>query len=91
MKREGMLFRHETIGLETDAKTSEQLRQVASASGGSYHHAAGTEELAETFKAATDNIRLLDMLGGFGKPNPKRPDGSNQGGVNWNILSGTSK
>lgn len=90
LKREGMLFRHETIGLETDAKTSEQLRQVASASGGSYHHAR-TEELAETFKAATDNIRLLDMLGGFGKSNPKRPDTSSQGGVNWNILSGTSK
>ncbi len=91
LKREGMLFRHETIGLETDAKTSEQLRQVASASGGSYHHAARTEELAETFKAATDNIRLLDMLGGFGKPNPNRLDTSSKGGVNWNILSGTSK
>ena len=91
LKREGMLFRHETIGLETDAKTSEQLRQVASASGGGYHHAARAEELAQTFKAATDNIRLLDMLGGFGKSNTKRPDGSHQGGVNWNILSGTSK
>jgi len=92
LKREGILFRHETIGLETGAKASEQLRQVATASGGGYHRAASTEELAQTFKAATENIRLLDMLGGFGKPNSRaEPTGSGRGYVNWDILTGTSK
>ncbi len=91
LKREGILFRHETIGLETDARTSEQLRQVAAASGGGYHHAASTEALAQTFKAATENIRLLEMLGGFGKPPTQGPESPRPGGVNWDILNRTSK
>ncbi|SHO59709.1 Mg-chelatase subunit ChlD [Pseudoxanthobacter soli DSM 19599] len=91
LKREGILFRHETIGLETDATTSEQLRQVAAASGGSYHHADSAEKLAQSFKAATENSRLLDMLGGFGKTDTKRSGTSGQGSVNWDILSGTSQ
>lgn len=91
LKREGILFRHETIGLETDATTSEQLRQVATASGGNYHHADSADKLAQSFKAATENSRLLDMLGGFGKTDTNRSGTSGQGSVNWDILSGTSQ
>jgi len=92
LKREGILFRHETIGLETSATASAQLSEIASASGGNFHHAANAEQLAETFKIAMEKSRLMQMFGSFGKSSATASGAvSPKSSVNWDILRSTSK
>lgn len=96
LKRDGVLFRHETIGLEVapGSDAAAQLQRISSASGGSFHHAARSEDLSASFDAAIENIRMLDMLGRFGAGRPQRvppKDSQVPGIVNWNILNGGSR
>ena len=96
LKRDGVLFRHETIGLEvapgSDAAT--QLQRISGASGGAYHRAARSEDLSASFDAAIENVRMLEMLGGFGAARAQRSPSTEPkeaGTVNWNILNGAAR
>ena len=96
LKRDGVLFRHETIGLEIapGSDAAAQLQRISGASGGAFHRAARSEDLSASFDAAIENIRMLEMLGGFGAARAQRPPSTEPktgGTVNWNILNGAAR
>ena len=64
LKRNNLLYRHETVGLEVSAEARRQLQTIATQSGGNYHSAT-SENLSRVFSDAMDLMRMLDMLGGF--------------------------
>ena len=64
----GIVFRHETVGfgIEPTSDAARDLRHVANASGGEYHHAASATQLADVFMEFVDTFTVIDMLGMFG-------------------------
>ncbi len=72
LKSQGIIFRHQTIGLEVNSssKAAKQLQSIASSSGGVYHHVKDHKQLPNIFKEALSTMEILDMLGTFGKPQP---------------------
>ena len=60
LKKNNLLYRHETVGLEVGASTRRQLENIASRSGGNYHSATG-ENLAKVF---SNTFLLVDCSGG---------------------------
>ena len=64
------IFRHETVGfgIEPGSQAAQDLRQVATSSGGQFHHAANAAQLSDVLLEFVDTFSLLDMLGMFGKP-----------------------
>ncbi|VXD00312.1 conserved hypothetical protein [Pseudomonas sp. 9AZ] len=68
LKSDGILFRHQTVGLEigTDSAAVQQLEQLANDSGGDYQHAANAEELGASLRRAAQAEDILEMLGRFG-------------------------
>ena len=64
LKRNNLLYRHETVGLEVSDEARRQLQNIATQSGGNYHSAT-SENLSKVFSDAMDLMRMLDMLGGF--------------------------
>jgi uncharacterized protein YegL len=68
LKRNGLLFRHETIGLEvaSGSGAAKDLNDIAKQSGGSYHRAARSQDIGKVFSNAMETMQMLDMLGQFG-------------------------
>ena len=69
LKAAGVIFRHETVGfgIEPDSGAARDLRDIATASGGAYHHAADATQLGDLFVQFVDTFTVIDMLGMFGK------------------------
>ena len=68
LKASGVIFRHETVGfgIEPDSGAARDLRDIATASGGAYHHAADATQLGDLFVRFVDTFTVIDMLGMFG-------------------------
>lgn len=64
LKKNNLLYRHETVGLEVDDAARRQLQNIATQSGGNYHGAT-SENLSQVFSDAVDLMRMLDMIGKF--------------------------
>ena len=69
LRGQGIIFRHQTIGLEVSANSqaAKQLQSIAKKSGGVYHHVKDHKQLPNIFKEALSTMEILDMLGTFGK------------------------
>ena len=65
----GIIFRHETVGfgIAPTSQAAQDLRQIATQTGGAYHHAVDANQLADVFMEFVDTFTLIDMLGTFGK------------------------
>ena len=68
LRAAGIVFRHETVGfgIEPTSDAARDLRHVANASGGEYHHAASATQLADVFMEFVDTFTVIDLLGMFG-------------------------
>ena len=68
LRAAGIVFRHETVGfgIEPTSDAARDLRHVANASGGEYHHATTATQLADVFMEFVDTFTVIDMLGMFG-------------------------
>ncbi len=69
LKSSGVIFRHETIGfgIEPDSSAARDLQNIATASGGTYHHAANAIQLGDLFMKFVDTSTVIDLLGTFGR------------------------
>ena len=90
LKARGIVFRHETVGfgITPNSQAAQDLRDIATQTGGTYHHAADAAQLADVFMEFVDTFTVIDLLGQFGKgepsPAPKpppSPGGQSQGGL----------
>lgn len=68
MQASGVIFRHETVGfgIEPNTTAARDLQQIATASGGTYHHAADATQLGDLFLEFVNTFTLINMLGTFG-------------------------
>lgn len=68
LRASGVIFRHETVGfgIEPNTTAARDLQQIATASGGAYHHAADATQLGDLFLEFVNTFTLIDMLGTFG-------------------------
>lgn len=75
LKSKGILFRHQTIGLELDrsSNAAKDLKQLAKSSGGDYATASNAKQLSQTFENAAIAMGILSLIGSY---DPKH--GSNQ-------------
>ncbi len=67
LKKNGILFRHETIGLgiEPYSPAADQLKQIAQQSGGRYYYAQQHSQLASIFKDAIATMKMIELIGKF--------------------------
>lgn len=77
LKASGVIFRHETVGfgITPSSPAARDLRQIATQTGGSYHHAADASQLADVFMEFVDTLSVIDMLGLFGSGTQGSPAG----------------
>ncbi len=70
LQSSGIIFRHETVGfgITPSSAAAQDLRQIATQTGGVYHHAADANQLADVFMEFVDTFTVIDMLGTFGRP-----------------------
>ncbi len=76
-----VIFRHETVGfgITPNSAAAQDLRQIATQTGGAYHHAADASQLSDVFMEFVDTLSVIDMLGRFGggsqgsRPSPSHP------------------
>ena len=75
LRASGVIFRHETVGfgIEPNSAASQDLQQIATASGGEYHHAADATQLGDLFMEFVNTFTLIDMLGTFGSRSSANP------------------
>ena len=75
LKREGISFRHEAIGLGVPpgSGAATQLQGISRATGGGYHPAASAAEVSRAFADAAAAQKMLGMVGGFGGTPRKQP------------------
>ena len=68
LKASGVIFRHETVGfgIKPNSGAAQDLRTIATTSGGTYHHAADATQLGDLFVKFVNTFTLIDMLGSFG-------------------------
>ena len=68
LQASGIIFRHETVGfgITPNSRAAQDLREVATQTGGTYHHAADASQLADVFMEFVDTLSVIDMLGRFG-------------------------
>ena len=68
LQASGVIFRHETVGfgITPNSAAAQDLRHVATETGGTYHHAADASQLADVFMEFVDTLSVIDMLGRFG-------------------------
>lgn len=68
LRGQGIIFRHQTIGLEvkSNSNAAKQLQSIATKSGGVYHHVKDHKQLSNIFKEALGTMEILEMLGTFG-------------------------
>ena len=55
------------FGITPSSAAAQDLRQIATQTGGVYHHAADANQLADVFMEFVDTFSVIDMLGTFGK------------------------
>ena len=69
LQASGVIFRHETVGfgITPNSAAAEDLREIATQTGGTYHHAADATQLADVFMEFVDTFSVIDLLGQFGK------------------------
>ncbi len=69
LQASGIIFRHETVGfgITPNSRAAQDLRQVATQTGGTYHHAADASQFADVFMEFVDTLTVIDMLGMFGR------------------------
>ena len=69
LKASGVIFRHETVGfgIAPNSPAAQDLREIATQTGGTYHHAADATQLADVFMEFVDTFTVIDLLGRFGK------------------------
>lgn len=67
LKASGILFRHETVGfgIQPNSQASNDLRTIATISGGSYHHAQSATQLGDIFLSLVNTLTVIDLLGRF--------------------------
>ena len=75
LKREGISFRHETIGLGVPAGgvAARQLQAISRTTGGAYHPAGSAAEVSRAFEDAVAAQKLMDLVGTFGEPAQPKP------------------
>ena len=88
LQSSGIIFRHETVGfgIAPSSPAAQELRRIATQTGGAYHHAADASQLADVFMEFVDPFTVIDMLGTFGRPGAgpsattrqERPEGAPQ-------------
>lgn len=90
LKHDGVLFRHQTVGLEIGSGSSaaRDLKHLARDSGGNYQYAADSSQLNETFRRAMLAMEMLDMLGRFGEEKASSPREQVEPNSTQNILDG---
>ena len=78
LQASGTIFRHETVGfgITPNSAAAVDLREIATRTGGAYHHAADAAQLADVFMEFVDTFSVIDLLGQFGRntPTPARSD-----------------
>ena len=69
LKSSGIVFRHETVGfgIAPNSQAAQDLRDIATQTGGAYHHAVDANQLADVFMEFVDTFTVIDMLGMFGR------------------------
>ena len=69
LKASGIVFRHETVGfgITPNSQVAQDLRDIATQTGGTYHHAADAAQLSDVFMEFVDTFTVIDLLGQFGK------------------------
>lgn len=90
LKQSGIIFKHETIGLgvSSNSVAAQELKYVASNSGGSYHHAASPKELQSVFMRTLDAMEILEMIGEIGNKTKKhKPKTTNENKIKNDILN----
>lgn len=75
----GIIFRHETVGfgITPHSQAAQDLRDIATQTGGTYHHAADATQLADVFMEFVDPFTVIDLLGQFGS-NAQAPSSGSQ-------------
>ena len=75
LKSSGIVFRHETVGfgIAPNSQAAQDLRDIATQTGGAYHHAIDANQLADVFMEFVDTVTVIDMLGMFGNAPQERP------------------
>ena len=68
LRASGVIFRHETVGfgIEPNSAAALDLQNIATASGGEYHHAQDATQLGNLFMEFVNTFTVIDMLGMFG-------------------------
>ena len=68
LQASGVIFRHETVGfgIEPESIAARDLQDIATASNGTYHHAADAAQLGSVLAQSVDTFSVIDMLGMFG-------------------------
>ena len=68
LQASGIIFRHETVGfgITPTSPAAADLREVATQTGGTYHHAADATQLADVFMEFVNTFSVIDLLGQFG-------------------------
>ena len=79
LKASGVIFRHETVGfgITPNSQAADDLRKIATQTGGSYHHASDASQLADVFMEFVDTLTVIDLLGriGVATSGPRAPSG----------------
>ena len=70
LESSGIIFRHETVGfgITPSSQAAQDLRDIATQTGGAYHHATDANQLADVFMEFVDPFTVIDLLGTFGGP-----------------------
>lgn len=78
LQASGIIFRHETVGfgITPTSQAAQDLRNIATQTGGTYHHAADATQLADVFMEFVDTFTVIDLLGQFGSTAQTSPSGS---------------
>ena len=83
LQASGIIFRHETVGfgIVPNSAAADDLRDIATQTGGAYHHVADATQLADVFMEFVNTFSVIDLLGQFGKGTQPvaRPDPPNAG------------
>ena len=68
LQSSGIIFRHETVGfgITPNSQAAQDLRDVATQTGGTYHHAVDATQLTDVFMEFVDTLSVIDLLGRFG-------------------------
>ena len=82
----GVIFRHETVGfgIEPNSAAADDLRAIATQSGGTFHHAADATQLGDLFMQFVDTLTVIDMLGTFGSGGGATTVGASAGSASPN-------